>query len=110
MKSNCSPDFASERELRYEFEKRKVFKVASSLQSADFVFLVYLDHGVRVVFNTGNDYTKREYAFAVSPTTYSHSKTDLYNLRDEALWRWETEKDTKFKEIVKMFHDTTLRK
>lgn len=104
MKGNCSPYFAGERELRHEFEKLKVFKIASSMQAADFIFLVYFDIGIY-------DFEyKRLYAFAVSPATYTKYKTDLYNLRDEALWISEKDDYLNYKTIVKLFHDNVLKK
>jgi hypothetical protein len=91
MKGRCSPDFEQERLLREEFMKGNVFKVATSLQSADFVFLVYLDYGVRVSGSlettSGSDYIKSVTALAVSPATYTQFRSDPYLLRDEALWK-----------------------
>jgi hypothetical protein len=91
MKSSCSPDFEQERLLREEFMKENFFKVATSLQSADFVFLVYLDYGVRVSGSlettSGSDYIKSAAALAVSPATYTQFKSNPYLLRDEALWK-----------------------
>jgi hypothetical protein len=108
MKSNCSPDFRSESVLKEEFEKQKVFGIATSLQSADFVFVVYLDYEA---YN-GTDYLGSVTAFAVSPTTYTRFKSDPYNLRDEALWRSRTTKGfpKKVEPIVKMFHEDILKK
>jgi hypothetical protein len=103
MKSSCSPDFEQERVLRDGFQKENVLKVATSLQSADFVFLVYLDYGVRVSSSfgdaSGSDYIKSITALAVSPATYTQFKSDPYLLRDEALWK-----------IPKGFHYTAPKK
>jgi hypothetical protein len=108
MESNCSPDFTSESVLKEEFEKQKVFGIAKSLQSADFVFVVYLNY---TAYN-GTDYLGRVTAFAVSPTAYTRFKSDPYNLRDEALWRSRTTKGfpQKVEPIVKMFHEDILKK
>jgi hypothetical protein len=119
MKSNCSPDFAIERDLRIEFEKNRGFKVATSLQSADFVFVVYLDYGVRVSGSSipgfggstsGADYIKSVTAFAVSPATYTNGKSDLYKLRDEALWKSSSGEKKMLLLVVKRFHDYASKK
>lgn len=115
MKSNCSPDFDIEFKLKEEFEKQKIFKVATSLQSADFVFLMYLDYGVNVsgggsTFVSGFDHIKNVTAFAVSPATYTQFKSDLYSLRDEALWKWiSREHIIKYKGVVQRFNQEMRR-
>jgi hypothetical protein len=52
----------------------------------------------------------RLYGFVVSPAIYTQYKTDLYNLRDQALWKSGKDDYTNYKTIVKLFHDTALRK
>ena|SRR5215475_3486689 len=44
VKSSGQPDLSTEHELKDEFEKQKAFKVATSLQSADFVFLMLVEY------------------------------------------------------------------
>jgi len=110
LKGNCSPDFLSERELRAEFEKQNVFKIAKSLQAADFVFLIYLDYGVGVTGGWVQDYVKSINAYAVSPASYTQYKSDLYSLRDEALWKTASDQPAKINTVVKRFHDYTAVK
>jgi hypothetical protein len=129
LKDNSSPDFEIEHSLKQEFEKQKAFKVTRSLQSADFVFLMYVDYGVRTSGGTADtkevyDYIKSVTALAVSPATYTQYKSDPYNLRSEALWDLREKTNTiepvysikrmfgssVHKAVVKKFHQETLKK
>ena len=113
VKSSKQPDLSTERKLKDEFEKHKSFKIATSLQSADFVFLMVVEYEFnQVMFNNtgpGVEDVKRVEAFAVSPDEYAKHKASLNNLRDKALW--QTSENKRFfragdlpKKIVKKFH------
>jgi hypothetical protein len=128
LKDNSTPDFEIEESLKHEFEKHKTFKVTRSLQSADFVFLMYVDYGVRTSGGTGDtkdvhDYIKSVTAFAVSPAIYTKHKSDPFNLRNEALWNLREKTNTidpvysfkrmfgssVHKSVVKKFHQEILK-
>ena len=91
VKSSMQPDLSTERKLKGEFEKQKLFKVATSLQSADFVFLMVVEYEFnQVMFNNVGaavEDIKSVEAFAVWPDAYTQHKAALDNLRDKALWQ-----------------------
>jgi hypothetical protein len=120
MKSSCGLDLEQERLLRLGFLEKYVFKVAPSLQAADFVFLVYLDYGVSVSESpfegrtSGSDYIKSITAFAVSPATYTQFKSDPHLLRDEALWKLPRglhyTAPKKLQDVLREFHQDILNR
>src|SRR5215475_15296474 len=75
VKSSKQPDLSTERKLKDEFEKHKSFKVATSLQSADFVFLVIVEYEFnQMMFNNigaGVEDIKSVEAFVVRPDVYT---------------------------------------
>jgi hypothetical protein len=92
MKSNGSPDLAIEQKLKKEFKNKKAFKLSPSLSSADFVFVMYTEYEYNQVAvsgtGIGSEDIKSASAFVVLPDTYAQSKSNLDNLRDEALWQF----------------------
>jgi hypothetical protein len=119
MKISGQPDLSTERKLKDEFEKQKAFKVATSLQSADFVFLMLVEYEYNQMaaggVGIGSEDIKSVAAFAVSPDAYTQHKSDLDNLRDKALWQisenniiWRT--GGLPKKIVKKFHENAAPK
>jgi hypothetical protein len=115
VKSSKQPDLSTERKLKNEFEKRKTFNMATSLQSADFVFLMVVEYEyTQVMFNqigSGSEVIKSVEALVVSPDAYTQSKASIDDLRDKALWRIR-EKDSAWRigslprRIVKKFHES----
>lgn len=114
MKSNGNPDLAIEQKLKEEFEKQKAFKLATSLSSADFVFLMLIEYeynqAIVAGIGMGSEDIKSATTFAVPVDTYKQSKTDLDALRDQALWQhaenngmWRTSGLPK--KIAKQFHE-----
>jgi len=118
VKSSGQMDLATERKLKDEFEKQKAFKVATSLQSSDFVFLMLVEYEYNQTFvsgiGVGSEDIKSVAAFAVSPDAYTQHKADLSTLRDKAQWQI-AENNGAFrggglpKKIVQKFH-ATLKK
>jgi hypothetical protein len=120
MTSSGQPDLSTEHELKDEFAKQKVFKVAPSLQSADFVFLMLVEYDYNQVavgaIAVGSGDIKSVAALVVPPDAYTQYKSDLDDLRDKALW--QTSENKRFlragdlpKKIVKKFHaNATPRK
>ena len=113
MTSSGQPDLSTEHELKDEFAKQKAFKVAPSLQSADFVFLMLVEYDYNQVavgaIAVGSGDIKSVAALVVPPDAYTQYKSDLDNLRDKALW--QTGENYSFwrggglpKRIVKKFH------
>ena len=113
MTSSGQPDLSTENELKDEFAKQKTFKVAPSLQSADFVFLMLVEYDYNQVavgaIAVGSGNIKSVAALVVPPDAYTQYKSDLDNLRDNALW--QTSENKRFlragdlpKKIVKKFH------
>ena len=113
VKSSGQPDLSTEHELKDEFEKQKAFKVATSLQSADFVFLMLVEYEYNQVavgaIAVGSGDIKSVAALVVPPDAYTQYKSDLDNLRGKALW--QTGENKRFlragnlpKKIVKKFH------
>ena len=113
MTSSGQPDLTTENELKDEFAKQKAFKVAPSLQSADFVFLMLVEYEYNQVavgaIAVGSGDIKSVAALVVPPDAYTQYKSDLDNLRDKALW--QTSENKRFlhagdlpKKIVKKFH------
>lgn len=114
MKSSGSPDLAIERKLKEEFESQKTFKLATSLSSADFVFLMLIEYEYNQALvagiGVGSEDIKSATTLAVPVDVYKQSKTDLDNLRDQALWQyaenngmWRT--GGLPKKIAKKFHE-----
>jgi hypothetical protein len=119
VKSSKQPDLSTERKLKDEFEKHKSFKIATSLQSADFVFLMVVEYEFnQVMFNnigSGVEDVKRVEAFAVSPDEYAQHKASLNNLRDKALWQTSENNNARRtsnlpKKVVTKFHEDTATK
>lgn|SRR5262245_58340472 len=119
VKSSKQPDPLTERKLKDEFEKHKSFKIATSLQSADFVFLVVVEYEFnQVMFNnigSGVEEVKSVAAFVVSPQEYARNKADLDNLRDNALWRTIENNNARRtnnlpKKVVNKFHEDVAPK
>jgi ABC-type glycerol-3-phosphate transport system substrate-binding protein len=111
--SSGQPDLSTENELKDEFAKQKTFKVAPSLQSADFVFLMLVEYDYNQVavgaIAVGSGNIKSVAALVVPPDAYTQYKSDLDDLRDKALW--QTSENKRFlhagdlpKKIVKKFH------
>jgi hypothetical protein len=114
LKSNGQPDFSTENNLKQEFEKQKTFKVANSLQSADFVFLMYVQYQNVELSDIGYEEIKGAAAYAVSRDVYTEHKTSLDGLRDNAQWQISQGAGV-FpgrlpKKIVRKFHEDTLKK
>jgi len=114
VRSSGEPDPSTEQKLKEEFEKKKSFIIATSLQSADFVFLMVVEYeSSQVMFNNigaGSENIKRVAAFAVSPDAYAQHKADLDNLREKALWQISENNNLLRignlpKKIVKKFHE-----
>ncbi|HEV2667574.1 MAG TPA: hypothetical protein VG324_21845 [Blastocatellia bacterium] len=119
VKSSKQPDPMTERKLKDEFAKHKSFKIATSLQSADFVFLVVVEYEFnQVMFNNigaGVEEVKSVAAFAVLPREYARNKADLDNLRDNALWRTSENNNARRtnnlpKKVVNKFHEDVAPK
>jgi len=119
MKSSGQPDLSTERIIKDEFEKRKSFKIATSLQSADFVFLMVVEYEFsQVMFNNigaGSEDIKSVAALVVSPDAYTQHKVNLENLRDKAFWQISENNNALRigslpKKIVKNFHQNMLKK
>jgi hypothetical protein len=119
MKSSGQPDLSTERKLKDEFEKEKSFKIATSLQSADFVFLMVVEYEFnQVMFNNigaGVEDMKSVEAFVVSPDSYTKHKASLDDLRDRALWKISENNNARrtanlSKKVVKKFHEDTVTK
>jgi hypothetical protein len=119
VRSSRQPDPSTERKLKVEFEKQKSFKIATSLQSADFVFLVVVEYEFnQVMFNNigaGIEEVKSVAAFVVSPDAYTRQKADLDNLRNNALWRTIENNNARRtnnlpKKVVNKFHEDAAPK
>jgi hypothetical protein len=119
IKSNGNPDLAVEQKLKKEFKSKKTFNLASTLSSADFVFVMYVEYEYNQVavsgIGIGSEDIKSASAYAVLPTIYSQFKANLDNLRDKALWQfgknnnmWRT--GGLPVNIVKQFHKMTIKK
>jgi hypothetical protein len=119
VKSSGQSDLSTEHILKDEFEKQKAFKVATSLQSADFVFLMLVEYEYDLApaggFGVGGGNIKSVVAFVISPDAYTQHKSDLDNLRDKALW--QTGENYNFwragslpKKIVRKFHENAASK
>jgi len=119
VKSSKQPDLSTERKLKDEFEKHKSFKIATSLQSADFVFLVVVEYEFnQVMFNNigaGVEDIKSVEAFVVRPDVYTQHKADLRKLRGNALWRISENNNARRtnnlpKKVVNKFHEDAVTK
>jgi hypothetical protein len=119
MRSSKQPDISTERKLKDEFEKHKSFKIATSSQSADFVFLMVVEYEFnQVMFNNigaGVEDIKSAEAFVVQPDAYNQHKANLDNLRDYALWQISEKNNARrtndlAKKIVLKFHENTAPK
>jgi hypothetical protein len=119
VKSSGQPDLSTERKLKDEFEKQKAFKMASSLQSADFVFLMYVEYEYNQALvngvGVGSEDIKSVAAFVIPPDAYTQHKANLDGLRDKALWQitenngiWRT--GGLPKKIVKKFVESAVKK
>src|SRR5262245_65762711 len=91
MTSSGQPDLSTEHELKDEFAKQKAFKVAPSLQSADFVFLMLVEYEYNQVavgaIAVGSGDIKSVAALGGQPDSYTQYKADLDNRREEELGR-----------------------
>jgi hypothetical protein len=119
VKSSGQPDPSTERKLRGEFKMLKSFNLATSLQSADFVFLMVVEYEFnQVMFNNvgaGVEDVKSIEAFVVRPDAYNQHKADLDNLRKKALWQTREKNNARRtndlpKRVVKKFHENTVTK
>jgi hypothetical protein len=119
VKSSKEPDLSTERKLKDEFEKQKSFRIATSLQSADFVFLMVVEYEFnQVMFNNigaGVEDVKSVAAFVVSPGEYAQHKANLNNLRDKALWQTSENNNARRtsnlpKKVVNKFHEDVAMK
>lgn len=119
VKSSKQPDLSTERKIKDEFEKHNSFKIATSSQSADFVFLIFVECEFNQVMfnNVGADVedVKSVAAFVVSPDEYAHHKNDLDDLRDKALWQTSENNNARRtgnlpKKVVNKFHEDTAPK
>jgi len=119
MRSSGEPDPSTEQKLKEEFEKRKSFIIADSLQSADFVFLMVVEYEFsQVMFNnigSGSEAIKKVAAFAVLPDAYIQNKANLDDLRNYALWQMSENNNALRignlpKKIVKKFHENRAPK
>jgi hypothetical protein len=113
MKDSRQPDLQIERKIKDEFKKHELFKMATSLQSADFVFLVVVEYEFnQVMFNNigaGVEDVKSVAAFVIAPDEYARRKNDFYNLSDKALWQTSQNNnarrtDNMPRKIVNKFH------
>ncbi len=66
-----------ERRAGDEFKSQKKFKIAKTINDADFVFFVLVD-----TESSRND----ELALAITPKDYLEHRTDLLELKNHALW------------------------
>ena len=114
VKSSKQPDLSIERKLKDEFEKHKSFKMATSLQSADFVFLMVVEYEFNQVMinniGAGVEDVKSVEAFVVTPDEYARHKADLDNLRRKALWQNSENNNARRtsnlpKKVVNKFHE-----
>jgi hypothetical protein len=114
VKSSKQPDLLTERKLKGEFEKHNSFEIATSLQSADFVFLAVVEYEFnQVMFNNigaGIEDVKSVAVFVVSPDAYAQHKANLDNLRDKALWQTSENNNARRtgnlpKKVVNKFHE-----
>jgi hypothetical protein len=119
VKDSKQPDPATERKIKDEFEKHKSFKIAKSLQSADFVFIAVVEYEFNQVMvnniGSGIEEVKNVAAFVVSPGEYAQRKNDFYNLRDKALWQTSQNNnarrtDNMPRKIVNKFHEDAAPK
>lgn len=119
VKSSKEPDLSTERKLKDEFEKQKSFKIATSLQSADFVFLMIVEYEFnQVMFNNigaGVEDVKSVTAFVVSPGEYTQHKANFNNLREKALWQTSENNNARRtsnlpKKVVNKFHEDVAMK
>jgi len=119
VKSSGQLDISTENKLKEEFQKQKAFKVVTSLQSADLVFLMVVEYEYNQAYvggiGMGSEDIKSVAAFVVAPTVYTEHKADLDTLRDKALWQvtqnnnaWRT--GGLPKKIVKKFHEAVKGK
>jgi hypothetical protein len=119
LKNSKQPDLRTERKIKDEFEKHKSFKIATSLQSADFVFLAVVEYEFnQVMFNNigaGVEDVKSVEAFAVLPEAYIQNKAALNNLREKALWQTSQNNNARRtgdlpKKVINKFHEDAAPK
>lgn len=93
LRTTGGPDIATERKLKQEFEKQKVFKLSSTLSAADIVFVMFVEYEHNVAFvggiGSGSDDIKSVAVLVVPSSDYAGAKGDLDSLREDALWRDE---------------------
>jgi hypothetical protein len=119
VKDSKQPDRLTEQKIKDEFKKHKAFKIATSLQSADFVFLAVVEYEFNraMVINVGADVedVKRVAAFVVSPDEYARHNNDLGALREKALWQTNQNNNARRtanmpRKIVTKFHEDAVTK
>jgi hypothetical protein len=119
VKDSKQPDLQTEQKLKDEFKKHKLFKIATSLQSADFVFLAVVEYEFnQIMFNNigaGVEEVKNVAAFVIPPDEYTQHKNDLNNLREKALWQTSQNNNARRtgnmpRKVVDKFHEDTAPK
>jgi hypothetical protein len=119
VKDSRQPDPSTERKIKDEFEKHKSFKIAKSLQSADFVFLAVVEYEFNQVMvnniGSGIEEVKSVTAFVVLPDEYAQRKNNLDNLREKALWQTNQNNNARRtanmpRKIVDKFHEDATPK
>jgi hypothetical protein len=119
VKDSKQPDPSTERKIKDEFEKHKSFKIAKSLQSADFVFIAVVEYEFNQVMvnniGSGIEEVKNVAAFVVLPDEYAQRKNNLDNLREKALWQTNQNNNARRtanmpRKIVDKFHEDAMPK
>ena len=119
VKSSKQPDPSTERKIKDEFEKHKSFKIVTSLQSADFVFIAVVEYEFNQMMvnniGAGIEDVKNVTAFIVPPNEYTQRKNDLGSLREKALWQTYQNNNARRtanmpRKIVNKFHEDTAPK
>ncbi len=111
VKTSGSPDLATERKIKGEFEKQKRFKISPSIETADFVFLMIVEYEFNQSFISGSEDVKGANAYVVKPEDYLKNRNDLDGIRAGALWEYGENNGIWRggglpKKIVKKFHDS----
>jgi hypothetical protein len=119
VKDSKRPDLQTERKIKDEFKKHKLFRIAASLESADFVFLAVVEYEFNQVMinniGAGVEDVKSVAAFVVSPGEYAQHKNDVYNLREKALWQTSQNNNARRtnnmpRKVVDKFHEDAAPK
>jgi hypothetical protein len=119
VKDSKQPDLQTERKIKNEFKKHKLFNIATSLESADFVFLAVVEYEFNQVMinniGAGVEDVKSVAAFVVSLGEYVQHKNDFYNLRDKALWQTSQNNNARRtnnmpRKVVDKFHEDAAPK